>query len=317
MNSEPQISVIIPVYNSAPTLIRLNKQLHKTLITLANSYEVIYVNDGSTDQSWQVLKKIYQTSPHTTVINLTKNFGQHNALFCGFTQARGEFVITIDDDLQFPPQEINKLVDTMLTQPDLDVVIGIPKTSQAPLIKNLGSKLCYLITKLRMKNITKLRAGAFRIIRKSIVNKLLEYKYRDPIVGMLLFMLTKKIINIEVSHQLRTQGKSGYQSLKTLKHFLNFMTVGASTPKKTLIRILITSSITTLLLYLLFELPLIFNKFLLISGLEVFILTLQIISISLLLNYLLRLTHQLKRSSQYCINNILKHNDFSMSIKNL
>ena len=106
------LSVVIPVYNSAQTLFELVGRLEKVLKEIVNNkYEIVFINDGSTDSSWDLLKKLAGSNDKIIAINLTRNFGQHNALMCGFTIAKGKYIITIDDDLQNPPEEIQKLFD--------------------------------------------------------------------------------------------------------------------------------------------------------------------------------------------------------------
>src|SRR5689334_8474595 len=106
-----EISVVIPVYNSAEMLPLLHARLDAVLATMGNSFEVIYVDDGSQDASWSVLRQLEQQyRGSVTAVQLMRNYGQHNALMCGFRQARGNYVITMDDDLQHPPEEIPKLL---------------------------------------------------------------------------------------------------------------------------------------------------------------------------------------------------------------
>ena len=111
MTSETDISVVVPVFNEKGSIKELNKRLSSVLSELNRSYEVIYVNDGSNDGSGEMLRKIAEKDDHVTVIEFNRNYGQHQAVFAGFEKAWGEVVITIDADLQNPPEEIPKLIE--------------------------------------------------------------------------------------------------------------------------------------------------------------------------------------------------------------
>ena len=106
-----EISVVIPVYNSAATLRSLMERLTGSLNRLGRRYEIIFIDDGSADASWDVLQELEHSHPGQVVaVQLMRNYGRHNALMCGFRRSRGRYVVTMDDDLQNPPEEIGKLV---------------------------------------------------------------------------------------------------------------------------------------------------------------------------------------------------------------
>src|SRR6516225_3496074 len=118
------LSVVIPVYRSAPMLEELTGRLVQVLDATGLSYEIVFVDDGSPDGSWQVLQAVRERHPDRIVaVQLMRNYGQHNALMCGFRHTRGEYVVTMDDDLQNPPEEIPKLIEA-ITANDLDLVYG-------------------------------------------------------------------------------------------------------------------------------------------------------------------------------------------------
>ncbi len=112
--SSPVISVVIPVYHGQETLAELVERTDKVLVGLVDSHEIVFVDDDSKDDSWRELCRLTEAHPHIRAFRLTRNFGQHNAIMCGFKRSRGEFVVTIDDDLQNPPEEIPKLYKALL-----------------------------------------------------------------------------------------------------------------------------------------------------------------------------------------------------------
>ena len=121
---QPELSVVIPVYRSRETIAPLVERLLAVVRQVPVTAEIILVNDGSPDDTWSVVHQVQQAHPHEVLaINLMRNFGQHNALMCGFRHARGEYVVTMDDDLQNPPEEIPKLLQ-YIRQTGLDLVYG-------------------------------------------------------------------------------------------------------------------------------------------------------------------------------------------------
>lgn len=110
-----QYSVVVPVYNSEGSLRLLHERLIGVFNSLNSTWELILVNDYSKDNSWEIAKEIAEKDARVTAVNLTNNFSQHNALMCGFSYAGGEYVITIDDDLQHPPEEIPNLIKTLVS----------------------------------------------------------------------------------------------------------------------------------------------------------------------------------------------------------
>src|ERR1700744_1146015 len=110
--NKADISIVVPVYNSAETLRELYIRVNAVCITLQKKYQLIFVDDGSSDNSWNILEELKKQNPSDIIaVKLTKNFGQNNALLCGFNYCNGEVIITMDDDLQHPPEEITRLVD--------------------------------------------------------------------------------------------------------------------------------------------------------------------------------------------------------------
>ena len=122
--NRPSISIVIPVYCAEQTITPLVEQLFQYLPGLADEYEVLLVNDGSKDNSWQIIEEIVKTYPKVTGINLMRNYGQHNALLCGIRAAKHEVVVTMDDDLQHPPETIHILLEKL--KEGADVVYGSP-----------------------------------------------------------------------------------------------------------------------------------------------------------------------------------------------
>ena len=220
-NDDVAISVIVPVYNSEPSLSDLNNRLVSVLKNLVeDKFEIIFVNDGSTDSSWSILKQFAANQNNIVAINLTRNFGQHNALMCGFKLARGSYIITIDDDLQIPPEEMVKLFQAI--QEGHDVVYGIYGKKEHSIFRNFGSKLIQFVFRKTFN--VDFEISAFRIMTKQIVEKMLSYEKSFSFIDGLIVWHSTCIHNISVAHNPRQYGISGYSLKKLLILALNMLT---------------------------------------------------------------------------------------------
>ena len=227
----PQVSVIVPVFNGADTLQALCEQVTQVMQARGATFEIVLVHDGGTDESWSVAAALAQQDDRIVAIQLMRNYGQGAATLCGLRHARGEFLVTIDDDLQNPPSEINVLIDALVARPDLDAVIGVPVEKRHALWRRLGS---WGINRLSSGYIFEmpdrdLKLTSFRIMRRAIVNPLLSITTPSPAPGAMLCAITPRIRNVPVRHAPRPQGRGGYTPSKllglTLDKTLSFSTL--------------------------------------------------------------------------------------------
>jgi undecaprenyl-phosphate 4-deoxy-4-formamido-L-arabinose transferase len=202
------LSVIVPLLDEAPTLEELADRLIGILHRLGKSYEVIFVDDGSTDDSAKLLKRLYELHPTIKVIRLNRNYGQHLAIFAGFERARGEIVVTLDGDLQNPPEEIPRLLEKM--QEGYDVVCGQRTSRQDPLRRKIPS---YLIGKLASRLVgVKMRdyGSMLRAYRRPVIEQLLRCQDRSIYIPALANAFAASVAEIPVAHQHRAVGRSRY-----------------------------------------------------------------------------------------------------------
>lgn len=223
-------SVVVPVYNSAKMLEELYVRIDKFFTEKQKSFEVIFVDDGSADNSWQVLSTLKKHSPQTiTAIKLTQNYGQHNALFCGLTFVKGEWVITIDDDLQTPPEEIGKL---LLTQENTgaELVYGYYEKKEHSLIRNAGS---WFVSKI-FKNFANMsgKGSSFKLISSLVTEKVISRNYRMFFLDEILAWHTDNIEHVVVNHLPRKEGQSGYTLFKLFKITLKLVVGYTAFPLK-------------------------------------------------------------------------------------
>jgi len=219
-----EISVVIPVYNAEPTLPDLIQRLIAVMKMSGRTFELILVNDGSSDGSWGRLKGLYDEYPnHIIAINLMRNFGQHNALMCGLRASSGELIVTMDDDLQNPPEEIPKLLEAM-EERDLDLVYGVYSEKQHEDWRNLGSTLVQIFYRAVFGLSNSLTS--FRIVRRQLVESVLTYSLNYTFLDGLFAWNTNRIGTVLVDHEERSAGRSGYSLgrlvLLALNLFSNF-----------------------------------------------------------------------------------------------
>ena len=221
-------SVVVPVFNSEKSLAELFERLKKVFNTMNKTFEVIFVNDFSKDNSYEVLKNIYEKNQDVIVVDLMKNYGQQNALMCGFNYCNGKYIITIDDDLQNPPEEIPKLYQKVIS--GYDVVLGTYLLKHHKPYKNIGS---YLIRKLNNKifNTEKeIKFSGFRILKKSITDELKLIRTPFPYISGMILSITSSIANVEINHSPRKYGKSSYNFRKLLSLSFNLLINYSSIP---------------------------------------------------------------------------------------
>lgn len=229
-----KISIVIPVYNSQ----NIVKKTVETILDEIRKYkfnlEIILVNDGSPDDSWNIIKNLAEEYKEIKSINLIKNFGQHNAVLCGFENATGDYVITMDDDLQNPPSEIIHLVNKVYEDNELDLVFGKFKEKQHANYRKIGSRIIgYLNEKIfnKPKNIT---LTNFRIIKKDVISRVLQHNTAYPYIPGLLLLYSTNIDNVMVEHHERFDGKSNYTFKKIFSLMSNLLINYSSYPLKVL-----------------------------------------------------------------------------------
>jgi undecaprenyl-phosphate 4-deoxy-4-formamido-L-arabinose transferase len=207
------LSIVIPAYHSEKTLPMLMQRLYKVLEGMGKSYEVVVVDDGSQDGTWSVLSRLQTEHQQTlTAVQLMRNFGQHNALMCGLRHARGELIVTMDDDLQNPPEEIPALVKAM-QEGDYDLVYGKYDRKRHGRWRNLGSTVVNIFYRW-VFHLT-VTVTAFRVMRRQLAQSILSYDLNFTFLDGLLAWNTQRIGAVPVRHEPRQDGRSGY-SLRRL-----------------------------------------------------------------------------------------------------
>jgi glycosyltransferase involved in cell wall biosynthesis len=217
-----RLSVVVPVYSSELILPELVQRLEDVLRRTCSRYELILVNDGSPDGSWNVISRLARQYDWIHPINLMRNCGQHNALLCGIRAAKNDVIVTMDDDLQHPPEEIPKLL--ALLDQGYDVVHGTPEHEEHGFLRDLTS----LVTKIALQTVMGAeiarQVSAFRAFRTEVANAFAHYEGSFVSIDVLLTWGTSRFGATPVRHDRRRQGSSGYTFRKLITHAMNMMT---------------------------------------------------------------------------------------------
>jgi undecaprenyl-phosphate 4-deoxy-4-formamido-L-arabinose transferase len=220
-SAPPDVSVVVPVYNSEGTLPELVDRIEAVLRPLAR-FEIVLVNDGSRDRSAAVIAELVASHATVVGIDLMRNYGQHNALLAGIRAARHDVVVTIDDDLQNPPEEMPKLLDALAG--GYDVVYGTPLVGQHGLLRDLASQITKLTLQNAMGAETARKISAYRAFRRELRDAFATYQNPFVSIDVLLTWGTTRFAAIPVRHEPRHVGASNYTVGRLVIHALNMMT---------------------------------------------------------------------------------------------
>jgi glycosyltransferase involved in cell wall biosynthesis len=214
-------SIVIPAYNSTHSIHQLVTRLHDVFEkTLQESYEIVIVDDGSPrKETWRTLSQLASENSHVRVFRLAKNFGQGCALLCAMSQARGDWVVTMDDDLQHRPEDIPKLAKFR----DHDVVIARFPQKQCGHFKKLSSFLKGKLDTYLLGKPEHLTASPFRLLKARVVKDILSIKTPRPFIMAMLLLVTSDLINVDVAHEPRKYGKSNYTLRKSFSLISNML----------------------------------------------------------------------------------------------
>ena len=223
-----EVSVVVPVYNAETSLQELASQLDAVLTGAGLDWELILVNDGSSDQSWKVIERLAAGSKRIRGLGLMRNYGQHNALLCGIRAACGAIVVTMDDDLQHPAEEVPRLLAKLAE--GHDVVYGYPRHERRGMWRYLASR----ITKIALSSTMGIKAArhvsAFRAFTTDLRDAFATYHGPFVSIDVLLAWGSRRFAAIDVEHRESATGTSSYTFLKLTQHALNMMTGFSTMP---------------------------------------------------------------------------------------
>ena len=205
-----RVSVVVPVFNSAASLDELCGRIATAMESASQvaAWELILVNDGSRDGSWERVVALSRERAEVRGMDLTRNFGQHSALLAGVHAARNEVIVTLDDDLQNPPEEIPRLLDALT--PELDLVYGVPAVSAHPTHRRLGGATLRAILRVVTGRREALLGSGFRTFRSELVERLPADAGENFVLDSALRSETDRVGSVAVRHEPRRNGRSNY-----------------------------------------------------------------------------------------------------------
>jgi undecaprenyl-phosphate 4-deoxy-4-formamido-L-arabinose transferase len=304
MDDKPYVSVLVPVLNEEESLPELQKRLQATLNGIGKPYEIIYINDGSTDTTEVLLERFHADDKRVKVIEFNRNYGQHMALFSGFEFAKGEIIITIDADLQNPPEEIPKLVDK--AEEGFEVVATYRKQRKDSLFRKLPS---YIVNKITAKLVgVKLRdyGCMLRAYRRNIIDYMNMCPESSSFIPALANTFAKKIAEIEVAHDERKTGTTKYSLFKLWRLNFDLMTSFSLWP----IQMISTLGVAIAAVGLLFALFLLARRLLIgpegegvftLFGILFFFIGIQILALGIIGEYIGRIYQEVRRRPRFII----------------
>ena len=245
------VSVIVPVYNSEKSLEKLCDRLMKTLSDKFINYEIIFVNDSSKDHSWEVLihiEKLY--SGIVRIVNLMKNYGQHGAIMCGFSLAKGDVMVTIDDDLQQPPEYIPQMIE--LLDSGYDAVFASYTYKQHSVFRNLGTAMINKVNEYSFKKPKGIKVSSYRVITRKTVEDILNSNTSYPYISGMILNVTNNVANYPVSHERREYGVSNYKPLNLVSLANNLLFNYTTIPLKFMGTVCLMASMISFLSSLVF-----------------------------------------------------------------
>ena len=303
-----QVSVVIPVFNEELVLHEFYPRLKKEAESWGKSYELLFVDDGSTDNSFELICKWKKIDSSIRVIKFTRNFGQQAAVLAGFRESRGNIVVQIDSDLQNPPEEIKRLLGAFTDE--VDLVVTIPRKRRDSSLRILGSKVLHSLAQALFGNRFKLNLSSFRAMRRSVLEKIDQCQDRSRYMAVLMSWMAVPTVHVEVDHHLRKMGQTKYGVLPLLRLTWDLITGYSNFPLRlvTYLGLLgagVGFSIMMFLLYQRLVAGILIEGFVVLSAVFSFFAGVQLLSIGFLGEYLGRVHLKIQNRPEYIVHKVI------------
>ena len=304
-----QVSVVIPVFNEEPVLKEFYPRLKKEAESWDKSYELLFVDDGSTDNSFELISEWKKVDSAIRVIKFTRNFGQQAAVLAGFRKSRGEIVVQIDSDLQNPPEEIKRLLDAFTDE--IDLVVTIPRKRRDSLLRILGSKVLQSTAQVLFGNRFKLNLSSFRAMRRNVIEKIDQCQDRSRYMAVLMSWMSVPTVQVEVDHRLRRTGQTKYGFLPLFRLTWDLITGYSNFPLRlvTYLGLLGAGMGFAIMMFLLYQrlvAGILIEGFVVLSAVFSFFAGVQLLSIGFLGEYLGRVHLQIQNRPDYIIHKVIE-----------
>ena len=303
-----QVSVVIPVFNEELVLHEFYPRLKKEAENWGKSYELLFVDDGSTDNSFELICKWKKIDSNIRVVKFTRNFGQQAAVLAGFRESRGNIVVQIDSDLQNPPEEIKRLLGAFTDE--VDLVVTIPRKRRDSSLRILGSKVLHSLAQVLFGNRFKLNLSSFRAMRRSVIEKIDQCQDRSRYMAVLMSWMAVPTVHVEVDHHLRKMGQTKYGVLPLLRLTWDLITGYSNFPLRlvTYLGLLgagVGFSIMMFLLYQRLVTGILIEGFVVLSAVFSFFAGVQLLSIGFLGEYLGRVHLKIQNRPEYIVHKVI------------
>ncbi len=226
-SNPPHVSVVVPVYGGTAALPELHERLAATMSAVGASYELILVDDRGQREAWSAIRSIAERHPEVVGLRLSKNFGQHAATVCGIEHARGEWIVTMDDDLEHAPESIPELLAA--ASEETPVVYGVFARRTHSGYRNLSSEIMRRSLKRAFPDLNE-DYTSFRVIHAPLARKLTDFGLSKPYIDGMLSWMTSSVATVEVEHGERRHGESTYTWRKLVSHAVNIFVTFSHLP---------------------------------------------------------------------------------------
>ena len=209
-------------------MLELTERINSVFLAAQIEFEIIFVEDCGGDDSWAVICELASLHPNIIGIKLSRNYGQHNALLCGIRAANGNVIITMDDDLQHPPEELPKLLEKFFE--GFDVVYGAPEREPHGFLRGLASQITKIVLQKSMGAETARQISALRLFKASLSDAFDDYRSPSVNIDVMLTWASTNFTVVKVRHEARKSGVSGYTVGMLIRHAFNMMTGFSALP---------------------------------------------------------------------------------------
>jgi len=303
------ISIVVPVFNELDLIEELLSRIKKVCEGLRRTYEIVIVDDGSTDGSYEKLKKIQANDNSLRIVKFTRNFGQQAAVLAGFRISKGDIIVQLDSDLQNPPEEIPKLLSAM--SENIDLVTTTHRKRLDSALRVMGSRCLLKIGQMLFGDAVKLNLSSFRALRRSVVKKIEVCKDRSRYMAVLMSWMGLPTAEIEVEHHERKKGNTKYSILNLVILSWDLVTGYSSFPLRTVTYMGMFGALLGFLMmaFLLFQRILngiLIEGFVVLLAVFAFFAGVQLLSIGFLGEYLGRVHHQIQERPDYIVEKVIE-----------
>lgn len=306
-SSIPEFSVVIPIYNEEETIPELYRRLTAVMENLG-TYEIILVDDGSSDGSWKLIKQLHEKDSRIKGVSFSRNFGHHIAILAGIEQCKGYLTVLMDGDLQDQPEEIPKLIEK--AREGYDFVQGISHKRHTNPLQNLFSKMFHAIFVKISSVDPKTRIGLFKCLRRPVIDAVMKLPERTIFFGGMLSYVGYSMAYVPVQREKRYAGKTKYNFLKRFSLAMNAITSFSERPLIYIFRLGILVFLFSIMMFLLAVIKKLFYNIPIIGWTSLFAAIffstgLITLSLSIVGLYISRIFIEIKQRPRYIIREVL------------